>query len=85
MRAVVLGHVDKLAAEIAHVALLVLHVVDRHGRRYRQLGFGLDDVEVAVHHALNVGHIGDDREHLVQVKLGEREREVLLGVTVGVV
>lgn len=45
---------------------------------------GLHEVEVAIHHAFDVGRIRDDRQHLAEVELMEVDSDVLqrLGIVV---
>ena len=85
MRAVVLWHIHKLGAQIAHVAALVGHVFHAHRRAHGDVVGCLNEVIVTIERSRHSRHIWYHRHDVLYLQLVEREREVLQGIGVAVV
>ena len=85
MGAVALRHIHELGAEIADGAVLIDEVLHGEVARHAHLIVGLHKVQVAVEHTANIGRIGNDGEHALQVEVVERGCDVLLRLFVLVV
>ena len=78
-------HVGKLRAYVAKGRVVVRHLVHVDRRRHGEVLLCLREVEVAVEHPRDVRGIRDDGEDLSDVKVMERGRDILQGVSVTVV
>ena len=85
VRTVVFRHIDELGAEVAHRRVFIDKLANVEVGRNGHNIVGLHEVEVAVHHSLDVGRVGNDGEDSFEVEMVERGGDVLLDIEVVVV